>query len=393
MKPDLAPTFGNRLSQMSDFEAGSAVPSPLHYGISNPFSGAEDDDEDASTVTGLGISMGGDGSNDKKELRLASVSTLDAGEGRSVGSEQSLRERFLSSRSTSGSTSSRARDTSLGDKINQLLSQLQIITEHSARKDEEMQEVRLALSAITESMTRVEDCCNMATTTLGSLEEALSAQDAAFATSVDESNFTTTKLCNAVKQNETTIAVVTEELCFIEDKTSVMSTKVDAIDFQVCKIDSLATDFATLSSTCQRLDSKVDKLIEAMENSNLTASDTRIEKLEQGLASQTALLDRLNALEQKVRLGDRVVSFGNRLASLEQKVGGVVEEEGIQGTGLWKRRGALAVGTGVGPNSPPVSLNSASVGSASATSTGSLGKGLWTGGLSPEVRASRFPRR
>lgn len=371
MKPDFRPRFGS----LEPYGSPSAVPSPLHYQGrdygGNPFSGDND-----SIAGSLEQDVQSDDKHSKS--RRDSDSTVDAGNGYTNGSDRSLRERF--------------RTEAEEGKLDQILSLLQTKSQLDARKSDETSEIKKTLFDMTPKLDRVEESFQGCAERLNNMETKLLSKDALFAKQMDDVGYDMAKfnktLSEMMGNNEATMQTVVEELAFLEDQSNAMRNKIDAIEFQVTKYDHLSDDVSALMSICHQLDKKINRVVNFMDDSKGDgALSARLLVLENEIRTQTTSLDRLDALEDKVRLGDRVVSFGSRLAALEQKINesGIPSTHGsIQGSGLWKRRGATGFSAEVN-HTPP---------SSAGTSSNGMSSGLWSGYAgSPDTRSPVGGRR
>ncbi|KAF1344870.1 hypothetical protein BDV97DRAFT_63870 [Delphinella strobiligena] len=371
MKPDFRPRFGS----LEPYGSLSAVPSPLHYQGrdygGNPFSGddhsvADSQDEDAKS------------DDNHSKSRRDSNSTIGAGNGHANDSDRSLRERF--------------RAEAVEGKLDKILSLLETRSQLDARKSDETSELKKTLFDMTQKLDRVEESFQCCAGRLHDVETKLLEKDALFAKQMDDLGYNMAKVNKVMNEimgkNEATMQTVIEELAFLEDQSSAMCNKVDAIEFQVTKYDHLSDDVSSLMPICQQLDKNFNRVVDLVGDSKGKSTlSARLLVLENELGARTTSLNRLDALEDKVRLGDRVVSFGSRLAALEQKVNEstISGTHGtIQGSGLWKRRGASGFSAGV-DHTPP---------SSAGISSNGMSSGLWSGYAgSPDARSPVGGRR
>lgn len=371
MKPDFRPRFGS----LEPYGSLSAVPSPLHYQGrdygGNPFSG----DDDTITESQEG---GAKSDDNHSKSRRDSNSTVGAGNGHANCSDRSLRERFQAE--------------AVEGKLDKILSLLETRSQLDARKSDETSELKKTLFDMTQKLDRVEESFQGCTERLDGMETKLLAKDAHFAKQMDDVGYNMAKFNKVLNEimgnNEATMQTVIEELAFLEDQSNAMRNKVDAIEFQVTKYDHLSDDVSSLMSVCHQLDKKFKRVVNFMDDGKGDGTlSARLLVLEKELRAQTTSLNRLDALEDKARLGDRVVSFGSRLATLEQKVNesGISGTHGsIEGSGLWKRRGANGFDAGVN-HTPP---------SSAGTSSNGMSSGLWSGYAgSPDARSPVGGRR
>ena len=398
MQPGLVPTFGaGKMCSMGEYESQSAIPSPLHLEAADITTHVDEEENEADqtpTKLAAGVSVDLDGGQAKDSTRLDSGSTISAGDGNSAGSDMSLRNRFLAETSTpSSSDLGHKRSMAIEGKIDQLLRLSKILAHDSVNRDEEMGKVQSVLASMINGMDRVAGTCLSATENLDSFQRTTRARDAATTNCLERVYHTISRFDKVAVHVDNTLSGLIDEFQFFEAKQTHMVNNVDAIEFQVNKIDSFASDATSLAAACSRLSIKMDKLMHATETRNNDSKVTyeRMETLELAVKAQNAHIERLGSVEQRLALGTRVASLGNRFKVLEEKIGGHQEMSGgVEGSGLWKSRGPLAVDTGSGYGS---ARTSASLGSAPLGSAGSSSAvGLWS---SPDLTKSGhgFPRR
>lgn len=373
-RPELVPS-SYKIVESEPFGFASAVPSPLHFSSS-----VRHGTEEQRGLNNNGMPRATD------ELvvpeRLASSSTLGVGDGTSTGSELSLRERFLAETKTS------VTQPGIEGKLDKLLSLLAMMAETEMKKEEETEDLKERLDRLVNRAEEAVTNSRAIDVHFAELNDKSEQKYGALQKQLEEINYNLALSANATESYNTTVSSVVEEVGFLDEKTDALLNKVEAIEFQVSKFDGVATDIATMSGSFDWLENKISSLTNMAES-----GDSRLEFLEREMRTQTALLQRLTAVEQKVKLGDRVVSLGRRLAALEQAngVGGSASNGtigavgshngGIPGTGLWKRRaGSFGIGS-VGVATPPTSAGS------------SIGSGHGAGGLWGSFEASASPPR
>lgn len=383
--------------QFSPFGASSAVPSPLQLqgtwdssaltapgtpitaracspqhgsqGSADAALTANNDRTGAETTEGHGLA------------RDESSMTLDAGIGHG-GSDLSLRERFISQ---STAVSGNAQDT------NEQL--LRFVNDSMKRRDEDIGSIVAILGTLTAKMGKIEEICSTSGARLHRLECVALAQSAEISHALRRASATVHNGEKTINNAEATLAALTEEYSFLDDKVSRIVAKADAIDFQVQKLDFLDLEgMSVLAEKVKGVEGKVDIMLRSLSDGGTVqtsakcadgageagTTDAHLTGLEEEAVQQTDLVARLGVLEKKVRTGERNLSFGSRLAALEQKVN--VEQEGSTrntgANGLWP---GSAVGSSSGSSgvfTPPFSGGS---GSGSGSASVGVGGGLWSG--------------
>lgn len=380
--PDFTPD--SKYLSLEPYISSSAVPSPLHpQSRGSPF---DNDDKDEKAETWDDIA------GRSKTARLASVSTIGAGEG-TGGSESSLRQRFLEQSKDLDSSSTAE------EKMDRLMSLFKIKAEMEMKREEEMDGFREVLLHMAKKIDHIDrtsvaliDDVRFGNARVDRVQNMLEGLGATMGAVVEEVAFLDEKLCAMQGKTEAwgqKLDAVHDKIDAVDNKVDTMAEKTDAInetmdDFRRT-LDTIDGRAETTGGEMDGLGFQLSSLSEKVANLSTefstmaSTSNDKLSELEKEMHARTSLLERMTAVEHKVGLSDRIVSLGNRFAALEHAVmGESAHSPGgsgggiIPGTGLWKRR--------VSNNHYGLAISTPATSAGSSANSGLSGPGhLWTG--------------
>lgn len=375
MKPDLGPKYNS----LDGFTNRSAVPSPLHYHRDEQSQQDGGSHEADISAVGKPRIIVSDNSLEMRSPSSSTISTVGAGDGRSSGSDMSLRDRFF--------VSADIEKKRVGEKVDRVFHVLKLIAKATAKNDQDIIVIKDCLSAMNQKMIRSEqiatspqqirqivnsellsltahfDHFKAQVDMLGDLLDKIGTFAAQITTTegrdtildqhIDDMHYNIAKFdrrwegmhCIVAKfdkyfdgihfdiakfekvlcKTEALIETIVEELGFVEERSSTSAHKMDNIETQVTNTSS---EISTLVSSFKSLDAKMDRLTTINEAhpivSDHSAIEARIQALEDELQAQSALHSRLGAMEQRVQVaGSRTTrssSFGSRLLAIEAAI-------------------------------------------------------------------------